>query len=303
MPVGQRDRWAEWLLERRFGGDADVMERMQRELEPVRDRVLDGARMREGDVVLDVGAGDGLIAFGALERVGPGGRVVFSDISPDLLDRSRELADELGVAARCGFVLASASDLEPIADESVDVVTTRSVLIYLPFEEKREAFATFFRVLRPGGRVSVFEPINVFGRWDPEDGSEFMGLDTRGVADLALKVKAAFEGSRAGDRTLVDFDERDLLRFAEEAGFSGVELAYEARIAHGAAMTWVDDGPPWETLLRTSGNPLAPTFGEVIDGALDADERARFVGQVRPRYEAREATTRSAVAYLTAVKA
>src|SRR5829696_7007125 len=219
MRAAERDRWAEWLLERRFGGDADAMERMLRDLEPVRERVLDGAGIREGDAVLDVGAGDGLIAFGALGRVGPGGRVVFAEISTELLDRSRQLADQLGVADRCDFVHAAAEDLEPVADESVDVVTTRSVLIYLPLELKERAFATFFRVLRPGGRVSIFEPINVFSRWDPDDGDSFMGLDTRGVADLALKVKAALEGGSQDDRTLVDFDERDLLRFAEAARF------------------------------------------------------------------------------------
>jgi arsenite methyltransferase len=298
-----RDRWAEWLLERRFGGDAEVMQRMLRELEPVRDRVLDGAAIRERDVVLDVGAGDGLIAFGALDRVGSDGRVVFSEVSTNLLDRSRELAEQLGVADRCQFVHAVAEDLEPIADASVDVVTTRSVLIYLPLEQKQRAFATFFRVLRPGGRVSIFEPINAFSRWDPEDGTTFVGLDTSDVADLALKVKAAFDGAGSDDRTLVDFDERDLLRFAEAAGFSRVQLAYEARIARGAAMSWSEDGPPWETLLRTAANPLAPTFGEMLEAALDPEERERFVAHVRPRYEAREGTMRTAVAYLTAVKA
>jgi ubiquinone/menaquinone biosynthesis C-methylase UbiE len=48
-------------------------------------------------VLLDVGTGDGLIAFGALDLVGEDGRVVFSDVSQDLLDHSRTLAEEAGV--------------------------------------------------------------------------------------------------------------------------------------------------------------------------------------------------------------
>ena len=48
---------------------------------PVREKVLENAGLREAETLLDVGTGDGLIAFGALERVGRGGKVIFSDIS------------------------------------------------------------------------------------------------------------------------------------------------------------------------------------------------------------------------------
>jgi arsenite methyltransferase len=65
-------------------------------LRPVRERVLDNAKLRADDVVLDVGAGDGLIAFGALDRLGPQGQVIFNDISQALLDHSRLLSRRLG---------------------------------------------------------------------------------------------------------------------------------------------------------------------------------------------------------------
>jgi hypothetical protein len=77
-----RDRWAEWLLERRHGGDA---ERRRKQLEFVgmrRDIVLDRAGIQPADTVLDVGCGDGLLGFGALDRVGPDGQVIFSDHPP-----------------------------------------------------------------------------------------------------------------------------------------------------------------------------------------------------------------------------
>jgi methylase of polypeptide subunit release factors len=77
----------------RFGGDAACREKDLTEfLYPVRDTVLDRARLRPGETLLDVGTGDGLIAFGALERLGPSGRVIFSDISQDLLDHCRKAA-------------------------------------------------------------------------------------------------------------------------------------------------------------------------------------------------------------------
>src|SRR5260370_3793921 len=125
-----QDRWAAWLLSRRQGGDATQREAMWQRMARWRDRVLDNAQVQPGDSVLDVGCGDGLIALGALDRVGPSGQVIFSDISQELLDHCAELARELGHAGQCDFIRASADDLVPLADASVDVVTTRSVLIF-----------------------------------------------------------------------------------------------------------------------------------------------------------------------------
>ena len=169
------DQWAQWLLHRRHGGDPEALRQALAFLHPVRDRVLDNAKVRGGETVLDVGCGDGLIAFGALARVGETGAVIFSDISQDLLDHARRLAEQMGALDRCRFVHASADDLAAIEDASVDVVTTRSVLIYVA--DKRRAFAEFSRVLKPGGRLSIFEPINRFGmgksspRHEPGEGS------------------------------------------------------------------------------------------------------------------------------------
>ena len=137
------DCWSEWLLHRRFGGDAEAQRRAMEHLRGIRDRVLDQAEVAEGDTLLDVGCGDGLIAFGALERGVR--RAIFSDISEHLLEESRRLAGDVGARDRCRFVRAPADDVSPIQDESVDVVTTRSVLIYVA--DKRRAFDEFHRVL------------------------------------------------------------------------------------------------------------------------------------------------------------
>jgi arsenite methyltransferase len=249
------DPWASWILERRFG-DPSQAERVLQELAPVRDRVLEGAGVDEGDVVLDVGAGDGLIAFGALPLVGETGKVIFADVSQELLDVSRDLAQELCAVDRCVFVLARAEDLGPITDASVDVVTTRSVVIYV--EEKQRAFDEFHRVLRPGGRLSIFEPINRFAF--PEPDGQFGGFDLSAVGPLVGRVKDTYNQlAGAGESTLIDFDERDLLAFAERAGFRKVELSYEVRIERGAGVHWASD-VTWDAFLRIAPNPLAPSL-------------------------------------------
>ena len=84
------DRWSRWLRERRDAGDEERRAFILAQLAPVRDRVLGGAEPLAGATLLDVGTGDGLIGLGALERVGPGGTVIFSDVSPALLEHARE---------------------------------------------------------------------------------------------------------------------------------------------------------------------------------------------------------------------
>jgi arsenite methyltransferase len=294
---GARDKWADWLLERRHGGDPAGLEQTKRQLAPVRDRVLDNAAVREGDVLLDVGCGDGLVGFGAIDRVGESGRVLFSDVSRALLDHARSLADEAGVSDRCEFVQARAEELSPFPDESVDVVTTRSVVIYVPADDKRRALEAFFRVLKPGGRLSMFEPINRFAYPEPEN--RLFGFDVTPILPVVRKLKAAHPG---GDDTLLDFDERDLLAFAERAGFRELVLSYEARIEHGGGMSW-GATTSWETFVHSSGNPCAPTLAESLDTELTPAERDEFVAYFRPLYEAGKGTVRMAITYLRAVKA
>ncbi len=99
MPEAAQDRWAQWLLRRRHGGDAKQLQSVLDWLYPVRDKVLSNAKLGQGGTLLDVGAGDGLIAFGALETV-KDSRAIFLDISRDLLDHAAALARELGVRRR-----------------------------------------------------------------------------------------------------------------------------------------------------------------------------------------------------------
>lgn len=288
------DRWHRWLLDVRFGGDPTAREQDLSEfLYPVRDKVLDKARLRPGDTVLDVGAGDGLIAFGALDRLSPAGRVIFCDISQDLLDHCQEAARAEGVLERCTFVRASADALDGIVDASVDVVTTRSVLIYV--KNKAAALGEFYRVLGPGGRISLFEPVNalmnVFG---PD---RFIGYDITPIRALAAKVRALYESIQPpGTDPMVDFDERDLLRHAEHAGFPVIDL--ELRLTVKKARRPL----PWERFLRISGNPLIPPVGEALNRTLSPAEVTRFATYLKPLVESGTGEERRAFAYLTAAK-
>lgn len=190
---------------------------------------------------------------------------------------------------------ASAEDLTGVADASVDVVTTRSVLIYS--DHKAAAFAEFFRVLRPGGRISVFEPINRFAMQHRPD--ELFGLGDSPVNDLVAKVRDVYRGATEGaKRPMIDFDERDLIGWAVTAGFEAVELDYRAQVDVPA-----EPIADWETLKRVAPNPMVPTYGEAIAAALTDDERERLDAHMTALAAAGRPTRRTmATAFLRALR-
>lgn len=291
----RQDVWSRWLLHTRDGGDAEARRQGLEMLRPIRDQVLEHADLQAGETLLDVGCGDGLIAFGALERT-PDCRVIFADSSADLLAHAERLAEELGMGACCQFVQTRAQDLSPLVDGSVQAVTTRSVLIYVA--DKQAAFDEFHRVLAPGGRLSIWEPINSFRYPPPEH--IFLGYDLSSVRELVVKVRAAYRAQlpakNATDDPMVNFDERDLLELAEKAGFAELHLQYEANIQP------VQRPPSWEAFYQHAPNPLAPTIKELAEQALSVEEQQIFINHLRPLVEAGQGTVARAGAYLWALK-
>jgi SAM-dependent methyltransferase len=109
------------------------------------------ARLQPGEVVLDVGCGAGIDTLLAARLVGPGGRVIGLDMTPAMVERTREHAAMVGidwVEARHGFMEAI-----PLADATMDVVVTNGALNLST--RKSRALAEMLRVLRPGGRLSL----------------------------------------------------------------------------------------------------------------------------------------------------
>jgi arsenite methyltransferase len=199
---------------RERGLDQRQVRRMGTALRRVRDRVLAGARLRKGMRVVDVGAGTGLLTLDACRRVGEAGSVLALDVSHDALTACLQMPRS---SATLTAVAADALAL-PLPDRCMDAVVMRSVLIYVV--DKARAATELHRVLRPGGRLSIFEPINSHYQW-------FAGLDLADLEPARSRVLDHWRsGADVGD-AMSGFDERDLVAHFGDAGFESVELTYE----------------------------------------------------------------------------
>jgi SAM-dependent methyltransferase len=107
--------------------------------------------LREGETVLDLGAGAGKDCFIAAKYVGPTGRVIGVDMTPEMVAKARRNAAEFA-GDNVEFRLGEIEHL-PVGDASVDAIISNCVINLVP--DKRQVFADAFRVLRPGGRLSV----------------------------------------------------------------------------------------------------------------------------------------------------
>ncbi len=110
--------------------------------------------LKLGQSALDVAAGSGDLALGLARRVGPGGRVVVTDVNARMLERGRDRLLDAGVGSAAQYVIADAEAL-PFGPGCFDCVTIGFGLRNVT--DKAAALGSAYRVLRPGGRVLVLE--------------------------------------------------------------------------------------------------------------------------------------------------
>jgi arsenite methyltransferase len=156
------------------------------------------AKLREGETVVDLGSGGGLDVFLAARRVGPTGRAIGIDMTPEMIDLARRNAEKAGLA-NVEFHLSTIDRL-PMADASVDCVISNCVINLAP--DKPAVFRDIARVLRPGGRLAVSD-IALKRELPPELGDDLM----------------AYVGCIAGAIPIEEY-RRGLI----EAGFAHVEV-------------------------------------------------------------------------------
>ncbi|MDD5618617.1 MAG: arsenite methyltransferase [Candidatus Omnitrophica bacterium] len=109
------------------------------------------SKIKEGDIVLDLGCGAGFDCFLASRKVGKDGKVIGVDMTEEMIRKARLNAEKLGVK-NVEFILSEIEKL-PIKDDSVDIIITNCVINLTP--DKIETFKEAHRVLKKGGKMYV----------------------------------------------------------------------------------------------------------------------------------------------------
>jgi arsenite methyltransferase len=207
------------------------------------------ASLRQGEVVLDLGSGGGFDCFVAGPRVGPNGRVIGVDMTPDMLSKARRNLASYAEQSGLNNVEFRLGEIEalPVPDSSVDVVISNCVLNLSP--DKPRVWREIARVLKPGGRVAI--------------------SDLALVKSLPSSVRDDLEaliGCIAG-AVLVE----ETRAMAAEAGLTQIVLT--PKPAYIDAMTsWQD--PLYKRII--AGLPAGATPGEYIT-SLDISARKAVV--------------------------
>lgn len=294
------DVWSQWLLQVRDAGDPQLRGSVRTLVDRYADRLLEAARPAPGETLADVGSGEGLVAFRAIERVGPGLRVWLTDLSEALLRHAEAQAIERGIRGQCTFLRCAADRLEGMPDAAVDVVTARSVLAYVA--DKTAALREFQRVLKPGGRISLAEPVmqddalaaramkSVIDSKPAEGVHPLMVLLHRWKAAQYPDTEAKIRSS-----PLANYSERDLIRFAQSAGFVDLHLELHIDVVPSMVRTW-------EAFINSSPHPLAPPLSVIMAEQFTPEEREYFERSMRPVVEDPKAVSTDRMVYLTARK-
>ena len=223
---------------------------------------LDLLGVTTGERVLDVGCGSGVVTRDIARRVGPAGRAIGIDPSPQLLVVARELAQAAGLGSQVDLREGSALSL-PFPDGAFDVALAVTVLAHTPGGEG--AVAEMARVVRPGGRVGVFDldtdmatvthPDRVLTRRIVAASSDVIAVD----GWLARRMPLLFASAGLEDVRVRGFFPLE----TDPKGFYGALAERAAEAAHKAGAITEDECRAWLDALHA-----LQARGPVVAGRL-----------------------------------
>jgi len=160
------------------------------------------AALKPGEVVLDLGAGGGFDVFIAGRKVGPTGRAIGVDMTPEMLSKARKNIGTYRERTGLENVEFRLGEIEhlPVADASVDVVISNCVINLSP--DKQQVFTDAFRVLKKGGRLAISDIVAI-----------------RELPPETRQDKDAYCGCAGGATSVSDIE-----RMLREAGFSDIAV-------------------------------------------------------------------------------
>ena len=281
--------WSQWLKATRFSYMDEVqVSQTLNWLGLVRDAVLENAQITPDDTVIDIGTGTGLLAVGALAKLGEKGKVIFSDKFEDCLVECKKLLDSLDVLPQYDFLQSSCENIK-LPKNSVDKALMRSVLVHIL--DKQAAMNEVFRILKPNGIYAAFEPVI-------KSNTRYYELITpENITDYDDFKKAEMEFMSSDSDPLTNFDEQSLEENLKIAGFKDVTINVQSAeskytVQPAAVDAWFD-APP---------SPGSPTMKQKFLNYFDESKVNRYIQEVKEDLAGREITVKANTVFIKAVK-
>ncbi|MEI8389173.1 MAG: class I SAM-dependent methyltransferase [bacterium] len=281
--------WSKWLNNSRFAGSSEEeKQQMNSLLFEIRDTILDRANLKLNDVLLDVGTGTGLLAFGAYERLKGAGKVIASDAFLDCVEECYKIAESYGIENEIIFLQTDAADTK-LPDSSVDVIVTRSVLVHIL--DKHKTINEFFRILKHGGRISSYEAVmnkntKFYELINPDNFSNYEKL--KEVEDKII--------SNESD-PLLNFNESTLKENLKNAGFNNIDIIPAEPFSKiDFSKDIVDD---WFNSVLSVGQP---TIKEKYLRYLSENEVNEFIENLKTEFSEKIVTINLPKVYISAEK-
>lgn len=281
--------WSQWLHSTRFSYmNEEQMAQTLNWLNVVKDFVLNNAEIKPNDTVIDLGTGTGLLGFGVAERLNTDGKIIFSDKFEDCLVECQNFAKTLDIPAKYDFLQSGCEKIN-LANESVDKAVMRSVLVHIL--DKQAAMNEIYRILKPEGIFSAFEPIirsntryyELIAENEITDYSDFKQAETELMTNM--------------NDPLTNFDENSLAQNLDEAGFKDATIDVQATdssyiVLPNTVESWFS-APP---------SPGTSSMKEKFLTYFEEPKVNRFINEVKETLTGKEITVRANVVLIKAIK-
>ncbi|MEI7474554.1 MAG: methyltransferase domain-containing protein [bacterium] len=273
--------WTEWLKKSRFSYMTEEQkEQTLRWLLIVKDKVLANAKIKPTDIVIDIGTGTGLLAFGAMETVKDTGKIIAMDVSEDCVEECLKIAKE------CDINLETlVSDIYNIKlnDNFVDVAVMRSVLVHVP--DKQKSFAEIYRILKPQGHLSFFEPV-------VSSNTKYYELISHNIKNYDKFKEVELQIMNDQESPLTNFTAETLLAHMEEAGFKNINLeTAEEKSIYTVKAEMVE---PW---FNTPTSPGNPSLKDKLSKYFNDNEVNEFIENIKQDLDGKEITVKMVSVY------
>lgn len=281
--------WTQWLSKTRFAHMSKVqIQQTFNWLFAIRDIVISKAQIKAGDKIIDIGCGNGLLAFGVIEKFSDSVEIIFSDKFQDCLDECKKLLSECKVKNNAAFLQSDCLDIK-LANCSVDKAMTRSVLVHIV--DKQKAINEIFRILKKGGTYSAFEPII-------KSNTRYHELTNPSqITDWQAFKEAEDDFMSDINDPLTNFDAQSIAQNLDIAGFSDGDIDVQ-----DTPSTYIAQKESIKQWFESAPSPDRPTSKERFLKYFDEKKVDKYILEVQEALGGKTITVNSKTIFIRATK-